>query len=147
MLSCRQRPCGNGCRQKGSGRYVLVGWQRSPPPPSTALPVRGYGRGYRLRGARITVCEAFDGTLTLLHQDKVLDYSILQEGERPIPLDDEKSVHHTVDQARILQAQRPSGNPLPTILGVAIPPQNPLPDPPQQEDISALLKRDICELG
>ena len=44
----------------------------------------------------------------------------------------------------------PSGNPLPTILGVAIPPQhppqNPLPDPPQ-EDISALLKRDICELG
>ena len=75
--------------------------------------LRGYGRGYRLRGARITVCEAFDGTLTLLHQGKVLDYSILQEGARPIPLDDEKSVHLTVDQARILQAQHPQWKPAP----------------------------------
>ena len=73
--------------------------------------LRGYGRGYRLRGARITVCEAFDGTLTLLHQGKVIDYSILREGERPIPLDDEKSVHHTVDQARTMQAQRPQWKP------------------------------------
>ena len=75
--------------------------------------LRGYARGYRLRGAKITVCEAFDGTVTLLHQGQILDYSILQEGEPPIPLDDEKSIHLTVNQARTLQAQRSQWKPAP----------------------------------
>ena len=28
----------------------------------------GQGKGYRLRGAQVTVCEAFDGSVTLLYK-------------------------------------------------------------------------------
>ncbi|MDA8113351.1 MAG: hypothetical protein M0Z43_01300 [Acidithiobacillus sp.] len=52
---------------------------------------------------------------------QILDYTILQEGGRPIPLEDEMSVHLTVDQARTLHANAPRGNPLPTIPGGAMP--------------------------
>ncbi len=58
------------------------------------------GKGYRLRGARVTLCEAFDGTVTVMHAGRILDYRILAQGEPPAPLDDEKSVHHTVEQAK-----------------------------------------------
>ncbi|MBU2772291.1 transposase, partial [Acidithiobacillus caldus] len=66
----------------------------------------GQGKGYRLRGAQITVCEAFDGNVTLLHQGKALPYRILNEGEPPIPVDDEKSIHATVEQAKTIQLHR-----------------------------------------
>lgn len=36
---------------------------------------------YRLRGTIITVGEAFDGTVTLLHQGRGLPYRLLAEGE------------------------------------------------------------------
>lgn len=73
----------------------------------------GQGRGYRLRGARITVCAAFDGTVTLLHQGRRLAYQILREGEPPVPLDDEKSLHQTVDAAQVRQQATPSFKPAP----------------------------------
>ena len=73
----------------------------------------GQGRGYRLRGATITLCEAFDGTVTLLHQGQVLPYQLLAEGAPPIPLDDEKSVHHTVEQAKVRQTANPRHKPAP----------------------------------
>jgi transposase len=64
---------------------------------------------YRLRGATITVCEAFDGSVTLLYQGHKLDTTLLSEGERPIPMDDEKSLHATVAHAkRRQQAHKPS---------------------------------------
>ena len=73
----------------------------------------GQGHGYRLRGARITVCEAFDGTVTLLHQGQRLAYRVLREGEPPIPLDDEKSLHQTVDAAKVRQQATPTRKPAP----------------------------------
>jgi transposase len=61
--------------------------------------LQNYGNGYRLRGATITVCQAFDGSITLLHEGKTLTYRTLQTGEKPIPIVDEKSVHEHVEMA------------------------------------------------
>ena len=45
----------------------------------------GQGKGYRLRGAKVTVCETFDSSVTLLYKGRVLPYRILSEGEPPSP--------------------------------------------------------------
>ena len=42
------------------------------------------GQGYRLRSSPVTVCEDFDGRLSLLCQGKTLDYRILK-AKRPNP--------------------------------------------------------------
>ena len=113
--------------------------------------LRGYGQGYRLCGARITVCEAFDGGLTLLHEGRVLDDEILQEGQPPIPLDHEKSVHLTVEQAQARQAQRPRWKPAPDHpwrrdSATTLPP-DPQHDAPPKRTFQLGSKGDICELG
>ena len=58
------------------------------------------GRGYRLRGSSVTVCESFSGAITVLSHGRTLEYHKFIDGPAPIPLDDEKSVHHTVDKAK-----------------------------------------------
>lgn len=75
--------------------------------------LQGQGNGHRLRKAAVTVCEAFDGNATVLHEGRPLPYQLLAEGEPPIPLDDEKSLHHTVDQAKRKQALKPAYKPAP----------------------------------
>ncbi|WP_346347697.1 ISNCY family transposase [Acidithiobacillus acidisediminis] len=72
-----------------------------------------YSSGYRLRGASVTVCQAFDSSITLLYQGQPLTYRILAEGEPPIPLDDEKSLHLRIEQAVKEQAQRSHWKPAP----------------------------------
>ncbi len=69
------------------------------------------GKGYRLRGAKVTVCEHASGQVTLLHQGRSLAYRLLAQGEPPAPLDDEKSVHQSVEQAKAAQQQRPAYKP------------------------------------
>jgi len=64
-------------------------------------------------GPTLTLCESFEGQVTLLHQGKTLPYQILAEGEPPTPLDDEKSIHQTVDQAKARQNARPHHKPAP----------------------------------
>ena len=71
------------------------------------------GKGYRLRSSPVTVCEAFDGHLTRLCQGKTLDYRVLAESQTPVPLDDQKSLHRTVDSAHALQRKRPKYKPSP----------------------------------
>lgn len=75
--------------------------------------LKGEGQGYRLRKAAVTVCEAFDGDITILHHGRSLSWRLLAEGEPPIPLDDEKSVQHTVDQAKANQLDRLAYKPAP----------------------------------
>ena len=75
--------------------------------------VLNQGRGYRLRSSPVTVCEDFDGRVTLLCQGQTLDDRILAQGPTPIPVDDEKSLHRTVDTARGLQRKRPKYKPSP----------------------------------
>ncbi|TFH90198.1 ISNCY family transposase [Vibrio ouci] len=56
------------------------------------------GKGYRLRHSTVTVCESFNGEITVLSDGRKLDCHKFIEGPEPIPLDDEKSIHHTVNK-------------------------------------------------
>ena len=75
--------------------------------------VQTQGAGYTLRKATITVCEAFDGTVTLLYKGRPLRYRLLQEGDPPTPLADEKSVPSVVARAQVEQSSRPRFKPAP----------------------------------
>ena len=91
---------------------------RYPPCPklddAALLPtLTGQDKGYRLRGAQVTVCEAFDDTVTVLYKGQTLSHRVLSEGEPPIPLDDEKSLQQTVDNAKTRQQAAPKRKPDP----------------------------------
>lgn len=64
------------------------------------------GQGHRLRGAAITVCDAFDGQVTLMRHGQVLAHRLVGEHEVPIPVEDDKSVGDRVDQAKAEQQAR-----------------------------------------
>ena len=66
---------------------------------NTEYPLQGYGKGYRLRGATITVCEDFNGAVPLLHEGKVLAYRTFQQGPAAVMLADEKTVRNRVEHA------------------------------------------------
>ena len=69
------------------------------------------GAGYSMRNSKVTVCEAFGGGVTILYKGRVLPYQMLAEGEPPIPLDDEKSVHATIQRAKEAQLKKPAYKP------------------------------------
>ena len=73
----------------------------------------GRGRGHRLRGAGVTVCDAFGAGVTVLHKGARLDFRVLAEGEAPVTVDDGKSVGRTVDRAVERQRTRPRYRPPP----------------------------------
>ncbi len=68
-------------------------------------------KGYRLRQSYVTLCEEFDGTLTLLQKGKALAYRTLNHGEAPIPIVDEKTIHHTLELAKLKQEKSKSFKP------------------------------------
>ena len=61
------------------------------------------GIGYAMRGATVTVCESFDGTVTLLCNGKEQPYTTYKRGEKPQPVADDKTINQAVDQAIIKQ--------------------------------------------
>lgn len=67
---------------------------------TSAYQIRSEGQGYRLRHAIVTICENFNGEITVLHESRPLGYEKYVDGPEPIPLDDEKSEHERVDNAR-----------------------------------------------
>lgn len=73
--------------------------------------ITGQGKGYRLRGASVTVCDAFGGEVSVLCKGRPLTFRVLAEGEAPVALDDEKSVQHTVDEAKARQRAQPRYKP------------------------------------
>ena len=75
--------------------------------------VTGRGQGYRLRGAAVTVCEAFDGSVTVLHKGRELAVRQLAEGEEAVAVEDEKTVRRRVDRAKAEQQSRPAYKPAP----------------------------------
>lgn len=75
--------------------------------------LEGYAKGYRLRGATVTVCEAFDGRCTLLHKGRTLNYRILAQGEPPIALADDKTLDQVIEQTLKRQAERAAWRPAP----------------------------------
>ena len=68
-------------------------------------------KGYRLRQSYVTLCKEFNGTLTILQNGRLLEYRTLNQGEAPIPIVDEKTIHHTIDQAKLKQAEYKSCKP------------------------------------
>lgn len=75
--------------------------------------ITGQGKGYRLRGSLVKLCEGFDGTVTVLSKGRQLPFRLLAEGEPPIPIEDEKSVHNRIDQIQQQQAAKPAYKPPP----------------------------------
>ncbi len=73
----------------------------------------GEGKGYRLRGAAVTVCKGFDGAASVLLEGRKLAHRVLAEGEAAVPVEDEKGVRDRVDAAKAEQAARPDWKPAP----------------------------------
>ena len=71
------------------------------------------GHGFRLRARRVTVCKAFDGKITVLHDGHVLESRLLAKGEQPIPIESEKGVHGSVEKAKERQRKNPGHKPAP----------------------------------
>ena len=75
--------------------------------------VTGRGKGYRLRGAAVTVCKAFDGSVTVLRKGRELAVRLLAEGEEAVAVQDEKTVRRRVDRTKAEQQSRPAYKPAP----------------------------------
>lgn len=75
--------------------------------------ITGRGRGYRLQGRLVTVCEAWDGRITVMHEGRILDWKTAARGEPPLPEGDGKSIGRIVDRALARQAARPRYKPAP----------------------------------
>jgi hypothetical protein len=80
---------------------------------NTLYQVQAKGQGLSLRKATVTVCEAFDGTVTLLHRGKPLPYTTFRKGEPPKPVEDDKTLNQRVEQVLTSQACRPKWKPRP----------------------------------
>ena len=75
--------------------------------------VTGHGRGYRLRGAAVTVCRGFDGAVTVLRDGRELPVRLLAGGGEPLPVEDGKSVRQRVDLAKAEQQSFADWKPAP----------------------------------
>ena len=73
--------------------------------------VTGRGKGYRLRGAEVTICKAFDGSVTVLREGRELPVRLLAKGEEAVPVEDEKTVRRRVDRVKAEQRSRPAYKP------------------------------------
>ena len=60
---------------------------------NVAYQLRHAGPGYRLRGAKVTVCDLANGEVVLLREGRELPYTTYRKGERPPPVEDEKTLN------------------------------------------------------
>ncbi len=68
-------------------------------------------KGHRLRQSYITICEAFNGAITILNKGKTLKYRVFKKGNAPIPIADEKTIQQIVENAKDKQKSDPSLKP------------------------------------
>lgn len=80
---------------------------------NTIYQVKTKNRSRRLRFAKVTVCEDFNGTVTLLYQGETLEYSTYEKDKKPTPLENEKTINQRVDKAIELQTKHPKRKPSP----------------------------------
>ena len=67
----------------------------------------GEGKGHRLRGAAVMVCQGFDGSVAVLRKGRRLAFRVLAEGGPSVAVEDEKEVRDRVDKAQAAQGVRP----------------------------------------
>ena len=79
---------------------------------NVAYQLRHAGPGYRLRGAKVTVCDLANGEVVLLREGRELPYTTYRKGERPPPVEDEKTLNERVDNA-LEKQQRKRAKPAP----------------------------------
>lgn len=79
---------------------------------NVAYQLRHDGPGHRLRGAKVTVCALADGEVVLLREGRELPYTTYGKGERPSPVEDEKTLNARVDRA-LEKQQRERSKPAP----------------------------------
>lgn len=58
--------------------------------------LQGYGKGYRLRHKEVTVCEHFDGEISLYCEGKQLAYKRFEKGQKAPPILSEKELDATM---------------------------------------------------
>lgn len=68
---------------------------------------------HRLRGRKVQVTEKSNGSITLMLDGDILNYTALKKGDSPIPLDDEKTIQERVDTAKKEQAAKGKWKPAP----------------------------------
>lgn len=69
------------------------------------------GIGYAMRGATLTVCEGFDGTIKLLYKGKEQAFTTYKRGEKIEPPANEKTIHQVINSA--IQKQKAGNKPNP----------------------------------
>lgn len=80
---------------------------------NTQYQVTSTGQGYALRNAKVTVCELRSGEIVILRKGKEMPYTTYRKGERPAPLEDEKSLNLRVDDVQKRQSERHAWKPAP----------------------------------
>lgn len=80
---------------------------------NTQYQIKTTGQGYHLRKARVTVCELQSGEIVILRKGQEMPYTTYRKGERPAPLEDEKSLNQRVDRSQKRQAGRRNWKPAP----------------------------------
>lgn len=78
---------------------------------NTTYQLQHSGPGYRLRGAKVTLCELGSGEIVLLYEGRELPFAISRQGERSPAVEDEKTLNDRVDAA--LAKQPGNGPPKP----------------------------------
>jgi hypothetical protein len=66
--------------------------------------IQNYGKGYRLRGAKVTVCRTTDDKIILSYQGKRLDHTVFNRDKLPMVIADGKTIHEHID--RVKQKQK-----------------------------------------
>ena len=95
---------------------------------NVAYQLRHAGPGYRLRGAKVTVCALANGEVVLLREGRELPYTTYRKGERPPPVEDEKTLNERVDAALAKQSS---------------PPSKPAPDHPWRQAVARAATRTV----
>lgn len=67
-------------------------------------------RRRRLAGTEATICEHYDGRVSILVSGEQMNYKVFKRGEQPKPVEDEKTLNHRVDQAVKQRGQKPKAS-------------------------------------
>ena len=80
---------------------------------NTQYQITSIGPGYTLRKAKVIVCELPAGEIVILRQGKEMPYSTYRKGERPSPVEDEKTLNQRVDVVQKRQVEHQTKKPAP----------------------------------